>query len=390
MKTASWRRVVVKVGTSTLTDAAGHIEPSRVRSVAAGAQALARAGAGGAAKVVIVSSGAGAAGRERLGLKLPLTLPEKQAAAAVGQVLLMQVWSEALAPTPTAQLLLSAGDIQERERYVNAKNALEASLALGVVPVINENDSVATAEIKVGDNDTLSAWVSYLVGADALVILTDVDGLYDRDPRRSDAARPIAVVEDIAAVEHLAGAAGSSRGTGGMATKLSAARIASAAGIETIVLGGGGEGLLALARGEQRGTRFLATQHVPARKAWIGNQPRRGVVTVDAGAATALAAGRSLLPKGIVSVEGAFTFGDAVEVRLAGALVAVGLSNYGSEALSRIAGRHTSEIAGVLGAKDYDEAVHRDNLALVGPKGAAGTRRPGQDHVGAGGSIDDA
>lgn len=391
MKPASWRRVVVKVGTSSLTDANGHIEASKVRGVAAGALTLARAGARDAAKLVIVSSGAGAAGRERLGLKLPLTLPEKQAAAAVGQVLLMQVWSEALAPTPMAQLLLSAGDIQERERYVNAKNALEASLALGVVPVINENDSVATAEIKVGDNDTLSAWVSYLVGADVLVILTDVDGLYDVDPRKSGGARRIDVVEDIGAVQHLAGTAGSSRGTGGMATKLRAARIASAAGIETIVLGGGGAGLVALAEGERRGTRFLASRHVPARKAWISNQPRRGVVSIDAGAARALTAGRSLLPKGIVAVEGAFTFGDAVEVRLDGSLVAVGLTNYGSESLARIVGRHTSEIAAVLGTKDYDEAVHRDNLTLVSTRGTGGPReQPAEGEVRAGDSMDDA
>lgn len=378
MNPGRWRRVVVKVGTSSLTDDAGHIEPDKVGAVASGALALANAGAGSGAKLVVVSSGAGAAGRERLGLRLPLTLPEKQAAAAVGQVLLMQVWREAFAPTAVAQVLLSAGDVQERERYVNAKNALEASLALGVVPVINENDSVATAEIKLGDNDTLSAWVSYLVGADALVILTDVDGLYDSDPRLSQAARRIGVVTDIEAVAHLAGAAGSDRGTGGMATKLRAARIATAAGIETIVVGGGGDGLAALARGEDRGTRFLATRHVPARKAWIGNQPRRGVVTIDAGAAAALGSGKSLLPKGIVRVDGAFTFGDAVEIRYEDTLVAVGLTNYGSAALGRIAGLHTSSIAAVLGAKDYDEAVHRDNLALVDAA---------EDRAGAGDSI---
>jgi len=378
MNPGRWRRVVVKVGTSSLTDDAGHIEPDRVAAVASGALALAGAGAGSGAKLVIVSSGAGAAGRERLGLRLPLTLPEKQAAAAVGQVLLMQVWREAFAPVAVAQVLLSAGDVQERERYVNAKNALEAALALGAVPVINENDSVATAEIKLGDNDTLSAWVSYLVGADALVILTDVDGLYDSDPHLSQAARRIGVVSDIESVSHLAGSAGSDRGTGGMATKLRAARIATAAGIETIVVGGGGDGLAALARGEDRGTRFLATRHVPARKAWIGNQPRRGVVTIDAGAAAALGSGKSLLPKGIVRVDGAFTFGDAVEIRFEDRLVAVGLTNYGSAALGRIAGLHTSRIAAVLGAKDYDEAVHRDNLALVDAA---------EDGAGAGDSI---
>lgn len=214
-----WRRIVIKVGTSSLVDASGRIAQHKMWDIARGAQVLAAAqAAGGSAKAgaqfVIVTSGAGAAGRERLGLKLPLTLPQKQAAAAVGQALLMLDWERALAPRPTAQLLLSAGDIQERERYVNAKSALEASIGLGAVPVVNENDSVATAELKLGDNDTLSAWVSYLVDADVLVILTDVDGLYDSDPRRDPDARKIDVVEDLAEVAHLGGGAGSTHGTG--------------------------------------------------------------------------------------------------------------------------------------------------------------------------------
>lgn len=336
--------------------------------VARGAQVLAAAQRT-PAQFVIVTSGAGAAGRQRLGLKLPLTLPEKQAAAAVGQALLMLDWGRALAPRPTAQLLISASDVQERERYVNAKSALEATLALGVVPVINENDSVATAELKLGDNDTLSAWVSYLVDADVLIILTDVDGLYDADPRRDAEAKRIAVVNDVAEVAHLAGGAGTTHGTGGMATKLRAARIAAGAGIETIVLGGGGAALEALARGEERGTRFLPAAHVPARKAWIANQPVRGALEVDAGAATALAGGKSLLPGGVTEVSGVFTFGDAVAVRHDGAVVGVGLTNYGSDAVGRIRGRHSREIAAVLGQKDYDEVIHRDNLVLAGAFG---------------------
>ena len=364
---------MIKVGTSSLVDESGRIAPHKMWDVARGAQVLAAAQKS-PAQFVIVSSGAGAAGRQRLGLKLPLTLPEKQAAAAVGQALLMLDWERALAPRPTAQLLISASDVQERERYVNAKSALEATLALGVVPVINENDSIATAELKLGDNDTLSAWVSYLVDADVLIILTDVDGLYDSDPRKNPAAKRLTEVTDLDEVAAVAGGVGSAHGTGGMATKLRAARIATGAGIETIVLGGGGAGLEGLARGEARGTRFLAAAHIPARKAWIANQPVRGTMEVDAGAAKALASGKSLLPGGITAVTGIFTFGDAVAVKQGGAVIGVGLTNYGSDAVSRIMGRHSREIAAVLGQKDYDEVVHRDNLTLAGAQGAPNGR----------------
>ena len=179
-------------------------------------------------------------------------------------------WARALAPLSVAQLLLTASDVQDRERYVNAKNALEASLKLGAVPIINENDSVATSEIKLGDNDTLSAWAAYLVNADALIILTDVDGLYDADPRTNPAARRLEVVEEVSAVGHLAGKAGSSRGTGGMVTKLRAAKIATEAGIETLIIGGGGAGLEALAREEVRGTRFLAKRSPSGPQSVVG------------------------------------------------------------------------------------------------------------------------
>jgi glutamate 5-kinase len=319
------------------------------------------------AQVVVVSSGAGAAGRARLGLTPPLTLPEKQAAAAVGQPLIMLDWARALAPAPVAQLLLSAGDVQERERYVNAKNALEALLRLGVIPIVNENDSVATAEIKLGDNDTLSAWTAYLVDADALVLLTDVDGLYDRDPRKHPDARRIDVVDDLDAVAGVAGATADPRGTGGMVTKLRAARIAQRAGIETLIVGCGGAALEALARGEVRGTWVQARRAGSTRKAWIHGQPVRGRIAIDDGAARALAAGRSLLPSGVTAVEGAFAFGDAVDVLHAGAVVARGLVNYPAEALARIRGRQTREIADVLGHKDFDEVIHRDQLVWVGP-----------------------
>lgn len=358
----SWRRIVVKVGTSSLTDESGRIHPPRMWAIARGVLTLAEATGG---TPVLVSSGAGAAGRERLGLTLPLTLPDKQAAAAVGQTLLMLDWERALAPRPVAQLLLSAGDVRDRERYVNAKHALEASLRLGAVPVVNENDSVATQELKLGDNDTLSAWVAYLVDADVLIILTDVDGLFEADPRRVPSARRVEVVHDLAEAEALAGGSGSVRGTGGMASKLRAARIASEAGIETWIVGHGGAGLEALARGESPGTLVPAGPHPPARKAWLAQQPVRGRIDVDAGAARALADGRSLLPKGVLSLRGDFGFGEAVDVAEGGVVIARGLTNYGSDALARIAGVHSGRIREILGVKDFDEVVHRDNLVLV-------------------------
>lgn len=370
---ARWQRFVVKVGTSSITDGAGRIHPPSMWAIARGAFTLAEAHG---AQFVIVSSGAGAAGRERLGLNLPLTMPDKQAAAAVGQTLLMLDWSRALAPRPVAQLLLSAGDVNDRVRYVNAKHALDASLRVGAVPIVNENDSVATVELKLGDNDTLSAWTSYLVGADALVILTDVDGLYDADPKVDPTATRIAEVEDVGAVQRVAGEAGSTRGTGGMLTKLRAARIATDAGIETLVIGGGGAGLEALARGEVRGTRFLAKRHAPLRKAWLAQQAPRGEVELDAGAVAALREGRSLLPSGIVAVTGAFAFGDAVAITHAGARIGIGLSNYDSASVERIRGKHTSQIEGILGHKDFDEVVHRDHLALLGAPSAE--RAPGR------------
>lgn len=359
---ARWRRFVVKVGTSSITDAKGRITPPAMWAIARGAMVLAEAHG---AQFVIVSSGAGAAGRERLGLSLPLTLPDKQAAAAVGQTLLMLDWSRALAPRPVAQLLLSAGDVNDRERYVNAKHALDASLRQGAVPIVNENDSVATAELKLGDNDTLSAWTSYLVGADALVILTDVDGLYDSDPHHNPDARRVDEVADVASVLAMAGRAGSSRGTGGMLTKLNAARIATDAGIETLVIGGGGAGLEALARGEVRGTRFLPKRHAPLRKAWLAQQQPRGTLEVDDGAAAALAGGRSLLPSGVAAVRGTFGFGDTVALEHRGTRLGVGLTNYDSVQVEQIRGRHTRDIEGILGHKDFDEVIHRDHLVLV-------------------------
>lgn len=354
---------MVKVGTSSITDEVGRIDPPRMWAIARGLGALEQATG---RTPVLVSSGAGAAGRARLGLQLPLTLPDKQAAAAVGQTLLMHDWERAFAPRPVAQLLLSADDVHDRQRYVNLKHALHASLRLGAVPIVNENDSVATQELKLGDNDTLSAWVAYLVDATALVILTDVDGVYDADPRRREGAERMVEIRDLDQAEAAAGGVGSGRGTGGMVTKLRAARVAREAGIETWIAGGGGASLEALARGDAPGTRVPAPPRARARKAWLAQQPVAGALRIDAGAVRALASGRSLLPIGVTAVEGAFAFGDAVDVLGPdGTVVARGLVNYAADAARRIAGRRSGEIAEALGVKDFDEVIHRDNLVLL-------------------------
>ncbi len=360
------KRIVVKVGTSSLTDDSGRIYQPNMWAIARAISVMQQSLS---VKVTLVSSGAGAVGRERLGLNLPLTMPEQQAAAAVGQSLLMLDWARAFAPLPVAQLLLTSADIQDRQRYVNAKNALDASLKLNIIPIINENDSVTTTEIKFGDNDTLSAWTAYLANAEMLIILTDVDGLYTADPHINPDAQRIEKVTDFNEVMHLAGQAGTRRGTGGMVTKLGAAKIAGEAGIDTIIIGGG-KGLESLVRtgldAKNLGTHFIAKAQQSARKAWIVQQSSKGEIHIDKGAAEALGKGRSLLPSGIIKISGEFKFGDAVSIVANAQVIARGLSNYSSNALNKIRGLRTSEIIKVLGYKDYDEAIHRDNLAFMG------------------------
>ena len=351
------KRVVVKVGSSSLTDAQGRIDPPRLWAIARAVMSL-------QAEVAVVSSGAVAAGRGVLDAPKPTTLPQKQALAAVGQAVLMQEWARAFAPRPVAQFLLSAGDIQDRRRFVNAKHALERAFKLGVVPVVNENDTVATQELRVGDNDTLSAWAAYLADAEELVLLTDVDGLYTADPRRDPSAQRIPVVRNVRDVQHLAGGSGSSVGTGGMHTKLKAAQIASEAGIDTVIVGGGGLGLERWAAGADVGTRVVAQRH-GAKRGWLLHQAPRGTLHVDAGAADAVRGGRSLLPKGVVRVEGSFAFGDVVRIEGPSGAVAQGLTNYAATDAERIRGLNSGEIERVLGVKDFDEVVHRNQLVLL-------------------------
>lgn len=362
--------VVVKVGTSTIASDRG----LNGRFLLGFAGAVADVVDQGH-RVVVVTSGAVGAGRWRLGIPKPRTIAEKQAAAAVGQGLLMHAYESFLAPLgiASAQMLLTRADLVDRQRYLNARTTLNQLLNYEppVVPVINENDSVAIDELKFGDNDTLSALVAGLVDADWLIMLTDVAGLYDRPPGEEGAAL-IPVVEEITpAIEALAGGAGSDLGTGGMATKINAAKIATSSGITTALMSGRRPQAIAdlLAGREAAGTIFRPTGHrLEARRKWVAfGRPVRGILVLDAGAVAAVAGGgKSLLPAGVRSLEGEFDAGEAVSLRADdGRELARGVCNYGSVDLQRILGRKTTEIEVVLGYKIADEVVHRNNMVVL-------------------------
>ena len=324
-------------------------------------------------RVIVVSSGAISLARQALGLtQKRLRLEEKQAAAAVGQIKLAQAWTEALARCgiTAAQLLLTFGDTEDRRRYLNARATLRTLLELGCVPVINENDSVATAEIRYGDNDRLAARVAEMMQADQLVLFSDIDGLYSADPRRDAEARHIPVVPVVTAeVEACAGDPPAGYSSGGMRTKLAAARVATQAGCAmAVALGHVEHPLRALAEGA-RCTWFLpAPEGRTARKRWIaGSLKAAGILTVDAGAARALAAGGSLLPAGVRAVSGGFRRGDAVlVVGPDGARLGQGLCAYDSGDAALIAGQRSEKIEAILGWRGRDELIHRDDLVLFG------------------------
>ena len=364
--------VVVKVGTNVLADSAGALDRGRMRALA---DQLVRARAGGTRKVALVSSGAIGAGVGRLGLKKrPADLPHLQACAAVGQCALMQVYQECLAPhgVPAAQLLLTASDFDSRARYLNARHTIMTLFEYACLPIINENDTVAVAEIKFGDNDHLAAMVANLLQAPLLVLLTNVDGLFTGDPRTDPAATLVATVPRIdRGVTDLAAATTSALGTGGMRSKLRAARLAATAGGAVIMANGSTDGVLdAIFASETIGTLFLAHgEALSARRRWLGLTARpRGAVRLDAGARTAVERdGRSLLPVGIVSVHGTFGKGDIVSLCDAeGVEFARGLTNYSSADTERVRGLATEQIARAIGKLPYAEVVHRDNLAVVG------------------------
>ncbi|MCW8086691.1 glutamate 5-kinase [Sabulicella glaciei] len=363
------RRIVVKIGSALL------VEPSLAEprggwlaSVAADLAALRQEGR----EVVVVSSGAVALARRVLGLtRRTLRLEEKQAAAAVGQIRLAGAWDAALGAEGlrAAQLLLTLEDSEDRRRYLNARATLQTLLGLGCVPVINENDTVATAEIRFGDNDRLAARVAEMIGADALILFSDIDGLYTADPRVDPGAAHLPVVERITdEIMAMGGEPPPGYSSGGMRTKLIAARIATAAGCAMAIAKGEGMNPLAALRGGGRCTWFLpAPEGRTARKRWIGGslQPQ-GALVVDAGAAGALRRGGSLLPAGVRQVSGEFVRGDAVSVRDGeGRELARGLCAYDSADAARIAGHRSDEIETLLGWRGRDEIIHRDDLVLT-------------------------
>jgi len=364
------RRWVVKLGSNLLAPEGRDVRRERLAALAAQVAALSREGR----EVVLVSSGAIASGMRMLGLKRrPEAIDEKQALAAMGQPELMRAYGEAFGAEglKTAQVLLIQDDFQERRRSQRARAALEAVLKRGVVPVINENDAVAVEEIRMGDNDVLSAMVALLLSADLLVILTDVDGLYTGRPGKDAGARKLDTVESVTpALRKAAGGSGSEVGSGGMATKLAAAERVTRAGRAAVIASGEDpKVLLRLARGEAVGTLFLpAGEKMPSVKRWLSSLHRcAGSITVDAGARAALVErGRSLLPSGITRVSGGFGEGEAVSILdPAGREFARGAAQYSAEELGRIKGLNAKEIAGVLGSSRGDEAVHRDNLLIL-------------------------
>ncbi|MDB5476334.1 MAG: proB [Phenylobacterium sp.] len=366
---AAARRIVVKVGSALLVGADGTADSHWLHAFAAD---VARVRARGQ-QVLVVSSGAVALGRRRLSLaKRSLTMPEKQAAAAAGQSALMRAWEEAFEPhhLACAQVLLTRDDTEVRRRWLNARATVDTLLSLGVIPVINENDTVVTEEIRYGDNDRLAARVAQMIGADVLVLLSDVDGLYTADPRRDPNARHIDRVARLTPeIEAMAGGAntGAGMGTGGMATKLAAALIASAAGCATVItLGHRPSPLAALEAGERATVIEPSTTPAAAYKAWIaGSLAPAGALVVDDGAAAAVRKGKSLLAAGVRRVEGRFDKGDAVVIQGEdGAEIARGLTRYDAADAGRICGLKSDAIEPALGYT-AGPVVHADDLALA-------------------------
>jgi glutamate 5-kinase len=365
------RRVVIKVGSSVIASSqVGGLDPRAVASLAAQIGAVWRSGK----EVVLVSSGAISAGLEALGLNgAPKSMPLKQAAAAVGQSRLIQTYDRHFRRMglTVAQVLLTHEDVHDRKRFLNARNTFFTLLSRGVLPIVNENDTVAVEEIQFGDNDTLSALVTLMVEADLLLILTDVEGLYTADPHLDEKARLLSEAEPSEEAIHAAAGPGLGPiGTGGMVTKLQAARTVGAGGIPSVVAFGRRPGVIpAVLAGEEIGTLFRPRgDRLKGRKPWIAfGRKTKGRIVVDAGARRALTeGGKSLLPSGVLDVEGSFGFGDSAScVEENGREFARGLVNYSSEELKRIKGQHTRAIEAILGSKLYDEVIHRDNLVLL-------------------------
>lgn len=367
---AEIKRVVIKVGSSSITAAQGEPDAGSLEALVAQVACLKQQGR----DCLLVSSGAIAAGMGRLGLPgRPSTMPWKQACAAVGQGIIMQTYEKlfSLHNLVAGQVLLTRGDLADRSRFLNARHTLSTLLHLNVVPIINENDTVAVEEINFGENDFLSALVAGLVDADLLCLLTDIDGLYTGDPRVVPGARLISTVNCITPeMEALAGGPGTARGSGGMASKLAAARVATRCGTAVVIANSRERWVVPrILDGEDLGTFFCSgVNRLEHRKRWIAHGvPVAGRVEVDAGAARALVeGGKSLLPSGVSGVEGCFEAGNTVGIFAAGGReVARGIVNFSSSELSLIKGRQTGEIEALLGHKDYDTVVHRNNMVLM-------------------------
>ncbi len=365
----STKRIVIKIGSSLVAD----IDAARARTkwLAALAEDIAELHEAGK-EIILVSSGAGALGRPLLGLGTEsITLEEKQAAAAVGQPLLMQAWSRALATHDihVAQILLTLDDSERRQRYLNARETFSSLLSHRIIPIVNENDTVATAEIKVGDNDRLAARVAVMTSADILVLFSDIDGLYTKDPRKAKDATFIPRVDTLTPqILAMGGDAASGASSGGMKTKLDAAMMAMAAGCSMAIAAGSDMHALRKLMGGGKATWFVATTKPQiARKHWIATSMQAaGTVIIDEGAERALTQGKSLLPAGVISIEGKFDRGDTVAVKNAtGSLIARGISGYSAEEAKRIMGKKTGAIAGILGYEGRDTLIHRDDLALI-------------------------
>src|SRR5271169_5773867 len=373
---ADFRRIVVKVGSSLLVDAqAGKLKEAWLESLIADLAVL----HGGKRDVLVVSSGAIALGRTVL--KLPpgrLELEESQAAAAVGQITLARTWSEALGRRGigAGQILVTLGDTEERRRYLNARSTIGKLLEWRAVPVINENDTVATNEIRYGDNDRLAARVATMASADLLILLSDIDGLYDAPPSQNPDAKLIPVVDSVTSeIEGMAGEAASELSRGGMRTKIEAAKIATTGGTHMLIASGKIEHPLQAIADGGRCTWFLTPANpVTARKRWIaGSLEPKGTLTIDAGAVNALRAGKSLLPAGVIRVDGQFARGDAVVVRGPdNQEIGRGLVAYDAEDAERIMGRSSPDVMAILGISGRAEMIHRDDL-VMGPSGALTT-----------------
>ena len=361
------RRMVVKVGTGIIAEQSGRISRDRVKGLVDQIVAARKRGV----DVALVSSGAIAAGLEKMGLeKRPSDMESLQAVAAIGQGLLVHMYADifALSGVSVGQVLLTQYDMTHRQQYLNARNTLERLFEMGVVPIINENDTVATEEIKFGENDLLAALVASLAGADLLVLLTDTAGLHTADPRKHEGATLLRRVDRITEeVEDFGGDAGSHLGSGGMSSKVQAAKIAVSSGVRAVIGDGRSPGIVAdILDGKEVGTFFPAAKKVRSKKHWIGYAKKSsGRLVIDDGAAKAVReAGKSLLPAGVVEVEGDFQIGDALDIAdRKGKVIGRGLSNYGAAEAKRITGLRSDEIAEILGER-AEEMIHRDLMVV--------------------------